>query len=140
MPQGKAYQCAAPHCAKKEKIWPRADNFRQHCQRIHRDMDAEELMHKSLIMSHGPASTAPPVQPIATATATSSQRILRGNHSIVAAGPDKTDEKTPTRESTINALASEESDRSVKEGNRDGHVEIAEEDDDSAAGKSVEKK
>lgn len=29
-------------------MWPRADNFRQHCQRLHKDTDLNELMDKSL--------------------------------------------------------------------------------------------
>ena len=44
---GKSYMCAAPHCAKKTKVWPRADNFRQHCQRLHKDQDLHELMDRS---------------------------------------------------------------------------------------------
>lgn len=45
---GKSYMCAAPHCAKKNKIWPRADNFRQHILRLHRECDVQELMDKSV--------------------------------------------------------------------------------------------
>ena len=45
---GKSYMCAAPHCAKKNKIWPRADNFRQHIKRLHGDRDVQELMDKSV--------------------------------------------------------------------------------------------
>lgn len=45
---GKSYLCAAPHCAKKKKIWPRADNFRQHILRCHKGMDPQELMDKSV--------------------------------------------------------------------------------------------
>ena len=45
---GKSYMCAAPHCAKKNKIWPRADNFRQHILRLHRDWEVQELMDKSV--------------------------------------------------------------------------------------------
>ena len=45
---GKSYMCAAPHCAKKNKIWPRADNFRQHIIRLHRDWEVQELMDKSV--------------------------------------------------------------------------------------------
>ncbi len=39
--------CAVPHCAKKNKVWPRADNFRQHCQRLHKDWDLNKLMDRS---------------------------------------------------------------------------------------------
>ncbi|KAL6720676.1 hypothetical protein ACLMJK_002601 [Lecanora helva] len=44
---GKSYMCAVPHCAKKTKVWPRADNFRQHCQRLHKEWDLNELMDRS---------------------------------------------------------------------------------------------
>ncbi len=44
---GKSYMCAVPHCAKKNKVWPRADNFRQHCQRLHKDWDLNKLMDRS---------------------------------------------------------------------------------------------
>ena len=45
---GKSYMCAAPHCAKKNKIWPRADNFRQHIIRLHQEFEVQELMDKSV--------------------------------------------------------------------------------------------
>lgn len=48
----KSYRCAAVNCPKKEKIWPRPDNFRQHCKRMHRDEDSEELLRKSVILSN----------------------------------------------------------------------------------------
>ena len=47
-PNDKTYMCAAPHCSKKAKIWPRGDNFRQHCIRIHPDSDTAELMDRSV--------------------------------------------------------------------------------------------
>lgn len=45
---GKSFMCAAPHCAKKSKVWPRADNFRQHILRLHKDWDVHKLMDKSV--------------------------------------------------------------------------------------------
>lgn len=33
----KSYKCAAQHCEKPEKIWPRFDNFKQHVIRLHKD-------------------------------------------------------------------------------------------------------
>jgi len=47
VPSGKSYVCAVPHCAKKTKVWPRADNFRQHCQRLHKEWDLSVLMDRS---------------------------------------------------------------------------------------------
>lgn len=43
------HRCAAPYCPKGDKLWPRADNFRQHCQRLHPELDTPELMKKSLL-------------------------------------------------------------------------------------------
>ena len=43
------YRCAAPDCTKGDKLWPRLDNFRQHCNRIHKDHDPEELVRKSRV-------------------------------------------------------------------------------------------
>ena len=47
----KTYRCAAPNCNKKAKIWPRLDNFRQHCARTHRDLPTDELVKQSLVLS-----------------------------------------------------------------------------------------
>ncbi|KAL8940356.1 MAG: hypothetical protein Q9211_002322 [Gyalolechia sp. 1 TL-2023] len=43
----RSFRCAALNCPKKEKIWPRLDNFRQHCFRIHPGEDCDELVRKS---------------------------------------------------------------------------------------------
>lgn len=47
----KTYICAAAKCAKKNKVWPRADNFKQHCDRVHKKdgYDVDDLMNKSVI-------------------------------------------------------------------------------------------
>ena len=49
------FRCAAPNCAKSEKIWPRFDNFRRHCQRMHKDQNIDELVGKSTL-SNGHAT------------------------------------------------------------------------------------
>lgn len=49
LPGAFKYRCAAQHCPKKEKIWPRADNFRQHCLRLHPSLCTAELMESSLL-------------------------------------------------------------------------------------------
>jgi len=43
------YRCAAPSCQKKDKIWPRKDNFKAHLEGTHRYDEAEvaELLTKS---------------------------------------------------------------------------------------------
>ncbi|KAL8958299.1 MAG: hypothetical protein Q9183_005866, partial [Haloplaca sp. 2 TL-2023] len=43
----RSFRCAAMNCPKKEKIWPRLDNFRQHCVRIHDGENCDELVRKS---------------------------------------------------------------------------------------------
>ncbi|KAG8168564.1 hypothetical protein KVR01_001313 [Diaporthe batatas] len=54
---GKCYRCIVPGCRKKEKKWPRADNFRQHLKRVHnvipRDDDLEDYVYKEPV-SPGP--------------------------------------------------------------------------------------
>ena len=42
----KVYKCAAPGCTKSDKLWPRLDNFRQHCMRIHKDIDTDRLVQE----------------------------------------------------------------------------------------------
>ncbi|KAL8764282.1 MAG: hypothetical protein Q9194_007124 [Teloschistes cf. exilis] len=51
----RSFRCAARNCPKKDKIWPRLDNFRQHCLRIHPDEPCDELVRKSVVVSslHG---------------------------------------------------------------------------------------
>lgn len=47
---GKYYRCIVQGCRKKEKKWPRADNFRQHLKRVHgvqaRDDDLEAYVYR----------------------------------------------------------------------------------------------
>ncbi|KAI4223114.1 MAG: hypothetical protein LQ349_007492, partial [Xanthoria aureola] len=43
----RSFRCAASNCPKREKIWPRLDNFRQHCLRIHPEEVCDELVKKS---------------------------------------------------------------------------------------------
>ncbi|KAL9597327.1 MAG: hypothetical protein Q9179_004302 [Wetmoreana sp. 5 TL-2023] len=43
----RSFRCAARNCSKKDKIWPRLDNFRQHCVRIHQDANCDELVRQS---------------------------------------------------------------------------------------------
>lgn len=47
----KSYRCAALNCSKREKVWPRLDNFRQHCSRIHKGEEIDELVRKSEVSS-----------------------------------------------------------------------------------------
>lgn len=47
---GKYFRCIIDGCRKKDKKWPRADNFRQHLKRVHkreaREDDLEEYVYK----------------------------------------------------------------------------------------------
>ena len=44
-PRGsKDYKCFAPACLNKVKIWPRLDNFKQHLNRMHPEIEIEDLV------------------------------------------------------------------------------------------------
>lgn len=62
LPGALEYRCAAELCHKRDKVWPRADNFRQHCQRLHPEIDTLELMKKSLLSDGGPRPGVFPTQ------------------------------------------------------------------------------
>lgn len=47
----RSFRCAATNCPKREKIWPRLNNFRQYCVRIHPEEQYDELVRKSVIVS-----------------------------------------------------------------------------------------
>ena len=44
----RSFKCAGTDCSKKEKIWPRLDNFKSHCCRMHAKEDLEELVKKQV--------------------------------------------------------------------------------------------
>ncbi len=50
----RSFRCAAPNCTKREKIWPRLDNFRQHCMRMHSKdyANIDDLVRKSVVVSN----------------------------------------------------------------------------------------
>lgn len=43
----RSFKCAGNNCSKREKIWPRLDNFKSHCTRMHPKEDLDELVKKS---------------------------------------------------------------------------------------------
>ena len=45
----KTFMCAARDCSKRSKVWPREDNFRQHCIRLHPTMVASDLIKSSAL-------------------------------------------------------------------------------------------
>lgn len=50
MRESKYYICPVQGCRKKEKKWPRTDNFRRHLKRVHnlgvRDDDMDAYLYK----------------------------------------------------------------------------------------------
>lgn len=40
------YMCFGQNCTRKDKMWPRLDNFKQHLTRMHGNEDAAELLKK----------------------------------------------------------------------------------------------
>lgn len=40
------YMCFGQNCPRRNKKWPRLDNFRQHLARMHNAEDTEELLKK----------------------------------------------------------------------------------------------
>ena len=67
------YQCKAEGCPKKDKIWYRADNFREHCRRLHPSLNFSELMENSLLSKKVDVSSAVPDEPLEDAI--TSQRL-----------------------------------------------------------------
>ena len=47
----RSFRCAALNCLKKDKSWSRLDNFRAHCNRMHKNEDLDELIRKSVLIS-----------------------------------------------------------------------------------------
>lgn len=47
--KSKVYKCFADNCVRKDKIWPRYDNFQQHLLRVHGDEDIEDLIRRSVV-------------------------------------------------------------------------------------------
>ncbi|MCJ1439376.1 hypothetical protein MMC27_008768 [Xylographa pallens] len=43
----RSFKCAGINCAKREKVWPRLDNFKSHCIRMHKTEDLDELIKQS---------------------------------------------------------------------------------------------
>ncbi|EAW15108.1 putative C2H2 finger domain protein [Aspergillus clavatus NRRL 1] len=41
------YMCFGHNCPRRQKRWPRLDNFRQHLSRMHKDEDADGLLRRS---------------------------------------------------------------------------------------------
>ena len=46
LPNDRSFKCAGAQCNKRGKIWPRLDNFKSHCQRMHSKEDLDELLKK----------------------------------------------------------------------------------------------
>jgi hypothetical protein len=47
----KNFICAGRSCAgKEEKTWDRQDNFKAHCNRVHKDEDLAKLLERSALL------------------------------------------------------------------------------------------
>ena len=55
-PNAKIYICAAKNCGEGQKVWPRYDNFKQHCERMHKGEDLTKLV----VFSERSAPPPPP--------------------------------------------------------------------------------
>lgn len=49
LPHGrdKSFQCQAANCRRPDKIWPRLDNFKNHCKTCHKGQDLDDLVKRS---------------------------------------------------------------------------------------------
>jgi hypothetical protein len=45
----RSYKCAGLNCPKREKIWPRLDNFKSHVGRMHKTEDVDDVVKRSKI-------------------------------------------------------------------------------------------
>ena len=43
----RSFKCAGINCSKRDKVWPRLDNFKSHCLRMHKTEDVDELIKQS---------------------------------------------------------------------------------------------
>jgi hypothetical protein len=48
----RSFRCMGAKCGAKKKIWPRLDNFKSHCVRVHPQENIHELVRKSARLSH----------------------------------------------------------------------------------------
>ena len=51
------------HCNKRMKLWPRLDNFKAHCTRMHKNENLDELLRRSEIVTESEAGDPPPPPP-----------------------------------------------------------------------------
>ncbi|KAI0134424.1 hypothetical protein BJ170DRAFT_591402 [Xylariales sp. AK1849] len=70
---GNRYRCPHGACRNKEKIWPRADNFRAHVKRVHQqkilDDELEHYIHRRPVAPlNGPRDVLPDIVGLQTST------------------------------------------------------------------------
>lgn len=58
---GNRYRCSLQACKHKEKIWPRADNFRAHIKRVHQQNIAEEDLERFVVRPIAPQDVLPDI-------------------------------------------------------------------------------
>lgn len=54
----KMYICFGKNCPRRNKMWPRLDNFRQHINRMHEREDVDELLNRQVVPSVASGSVA----------------------------------------------------------------------------------
>ena len=47
----KVYKCASEHCKKRDKLWPRLDNFKQHVLKMHKEESPNDLIERLVRLS-----------------------------------------------------------------------------------------
>ena len=47
----RSFVCQGAGCTKRRKIWPRLDNFKSHCERMHKSEDLDTLIQRSAFRS-----------------------------------------------------------------------------------------
>ncbi|KAK9782522.1 hypothetical protein AB5N19_09100 [Seiridium cardinale] len=58
---GNRYRCTFGGCRNKDKVWPRADNFRAHIKRVHRQQISDEDMEKFIHRTIAPQDVLPDI-------------------------------------------------------------------------------
>jgi hypothetical protein len=73
---GNRYRCPIGNCQKKEKIWPRADNFRAHVKRVHHQDLGEDDLEKYIYRYELSPSSVPTQMANHRRLGPSSQEVL----------------------------------------------------------------
>ncbi len=81
--QSRTYKCFAANCKQREKEWPRLDNFKQHLQRMHKDISREDLIQQSNDWYDTEKKPRQPVSRPARATPSHGSHFLKSSPILV---------------------------------------------------------